>query len=49
MEGQKIFRRALALKMGASRSSMDRLLDSENPSIALLSLESVAVVLGKKL
>ena len=39
----------LARKMRTSRSSLDRLLDPENASITLLTLETVALALGRKL
>jgi len=40
---------ALSRQMRTSRSSLDRLLDPENTSVTLLTLESVALALGKKL
>ena len=40
---------ALANIMQTSGSSLDRLLDPENASVTLLTLESVALALGKKL
>ena len=49
MEERHISKSALARMMHTSRSSVDRLLDPENPSVTLLTLESVAVALGKKL
>ena len=49
MELRNISKTALAKKMKTSRSSVDRLLDPNNSSITLLTLESVAVALGKKL
>ncbi|NOQ22912.1 MAG: Fis family transcriptional regulator, partial [Candidatus Aegiribacteria sp.] len=33
----------------SSRSSLERLLDPENPSVTLLTLENVAIALGKRL
>ncbi len=44
-----ISKSALARMMHTSRSSLDRLLDPENASVTLLTLESVALALGKKL
>lgn len=44
-----ISKSALARMMQTSRSSLDRLLDPENKSITLLTLESVSLALGKKL
>ena len=49
MESRYISKTALASMMHTSRSSVDRLLDPENPSVTLLTLESVAIALGKKL
>ena len=45
----QISKSALARMMKTSRSSLDRLLDPDNPSVTLLTLESVALALGKKL
>jgi antitoxin HicB len=39
----------LARMMRTSRSSLDRLLDPENASVTLLTLENVALALGRKL
>ncbi len=49
MELRHISKAALARMMKTSRSSVDRLLDPKNSSITLLTLENVAVALGKKL
>ena len=49
MAERRISKSALARMMRTSRSSLDRLLDPENPSVTLLTLESVALALGKKL
>jgi antitoxin HicB len=49
MSERHISKSALASMMRTSRSSLDRLLDPENPSVTLLTLESVALALGKKL
>jgi len=49
MAERQISRSALARMMRTSRSSLNRLLDPENPSVTLLTLESVALALGKKL
>jgi antitoxin HicB len=45
----RISKSALARVMQTSRSSLDRLLDPENASVTLLTLESVALALGKRL
>lgn len=49
MAERNISKSALARMMKTSRSSLDRLLDPENTSVTLLTLESVSVALGKKL
>ena len=49
MELRHISKAALSRMMKTSRSSVDRLLDPKNSSVTLLTLENVAVALGKKL
>ena len=49
MKERHISKSKLADMMHTSRSSLDRLLDPDNPSVTLLTLESVALALGKKL
>ena len=49
MKARNISKSALAQMMNTSRSSLDRLLDPENVSVTLLTLEIVALALGKKL
>ena len=49
MDELQISKSALARKMNTSRSSLNRLLDPENSSVTLLTLESAALALGKKL
>jgi predicted XRE-type DNA-binding protein len=49
MTERQISKSALARVMRTSRSSLDRLLDPENASVTLLTLESVAMALGKRL
>ncbi|MCP4144607.1 MAG: XRE family transcriptional regulator [bacterium] len=49
MKKRNISKTALAKLMKTSRSSLDRLLDPENVSVTLLTLETAAHVLGKKL
>ena len=49
MAARQISKSALASMMQTSRSSLDRLLDPKNASVTLLTLESVALALGKKL
>ncbi len=49
MEKNKLSKVAMAESMKTSRSQLDRLLDPDNPSITLLTLERAARVLGKRL
>lgn len=49
MAERDISKSALASMMQTSRSSLDRLLDPDNASVTLLTLQSVAIALGKKL
>jgi hypothetical protein len=49
MEKRSITKAALARMMQTSRSSLDRLLDPEQASVTLLTMESAALALGKKL
>lgn len=48
MKQQALSKAAMARRMGTSRSSLDRLLDLEIPSVTLLTIERAARVLGKK-
>ena len=49
MNERNITKTALARMMGTSRSSLDRLLDPENASVTLLTMETAAHALGKRL
>ena len=49
MEEQRITKSQLAKTMKTSRSALDRLLDPESASVTLLTLESAAQALGKRL
>ena len=49
MSERHLSKSALARMMHTSRSSLDRLLDPYNASVTLLTLESVALALGKRL
>ncbi len=49
MNDRNISKSALASMMKTSRSSLNRLLDPANPSVTLLTLQSVALALVKKL
>lgn len=45
----QITKNALALRMGTSRAAVNRLLDPDNTSITLNTLEKVALALNKRL
>ncbi|MEW6262425.1 MAG: Fis family transcriptional regulator [Thermodesulfobacteriota bacterium] len=49
MKRAKVTKVEMAKRMRTSRSSLDRLLDPQNASVSLLTLERAAVVLGRKL
>lgn len=49
MEEKRLSKAALARQLGTSRAALDRLLDPENASVTLLTLERVARTLGKRL
>ena len=49
MEENKLFRSAMARRMQTSRSALDRLLDSSNPSVTLRTMDRAARALGKQL
>jgi antitoxin HicB len=49
MKERHISKSALARMMQTSRSSLDRLLDPENASVTLLTMESAALALGRRL
>lgn len=49
MKERHISKSGLARIMHTSRSSLDRLLDPENASVTLLTLENAALALGKRL
>lgn len=49
MAERQISKSHLARKMQTSRSALDRLLDPDNASVTLLTLESAALALGKRL
>ena len=49
MNERGITKTALARMMRTSRSSLDRLLDPENASVTLLTMETAAHALGKRL
>ena len=49
MAERNISKSALASMMKTSRSSLNRLLDPQNSSVTLLTLEAAALALGKEL
>lgn len=48
MEKRKLSKQAMAKQMKTSRSSLDRLLNPENPSVTLETIDRAARVLGKR-
>ena len=49
MKAQKLNKAQLARRMKTSRSALERLLDPDNPSVTLLTLERAAKALGKNI
>jgi transcriptional regulator with XRE-family HTH domain len=49
MKRRKLTKSKMATMMKTSRAALERLLDPENPSVTLFTLERAASVLGKKL
>jgi transcriptional regulator with XRE-family HTH domain len=49
MKEHNLSKAALARRMKTSRAALDRLLDPENPSATLLTLENAALALNKTL
>jgi DNA-binding Xre family transcriptional regulator len=49
MKRNKITKTEMASRMKTSRAALERLLDPDNPSITLFTLERAASALGKKL
>lgn len=49
MSREQITQTAMAKELGTSRSGLHRLLDPENTSVTLLTLNRAATVLGKKI
>jgi antitoxin HicB len=49
MKKENLSKSAMAARMKTSRAQLDRLLDPENPSVTLLTLQRAAAVLGKRL
>lgn len=48
MAEKKLTKTAMAKQMKTSRSSLDRLLDRDNPSVTLNTIERAAKVIGKR-
>jgi len=49
MAEQEISKMEMARRMGTSRSALDRLLNPQNPSVSLKTLDRAAASLGKRL
>ena len=49
MEDERLGKTEMARRMNTSRASLDRLLDPDNPSVTLLTLDRAAAALGKNL
>ena len=49
MKAKSLSKAALARRMNTSRAALNRLLDPENPSVTLLTLENAARALNKTL
>jgi antitoxin HicB len=49
MKANNLSKAALARRMKTSRTALDRLLDPENPSVTLLTLENAALAMNKTL
>ncbi|MBC8378261.1 MAG: XRE family transcriptional regulator [Planctomycetes bacterium] len=49
MKAKNLSKAAMARNMKTSRAALDRLLDPENPSVTLLTLENAALALNKTL
>jgi len=49
MKEKQVTKAELARRMGTSRSALERLLDPDNTSVTLLTLERAAKALGKRI
>ena len=49
MEDERLGETEMARRMNTSRASLNRLLDPDNPSVTLLTLDRAAAALGKSL
>lgn len=49
MANENLSKSEMARRMNTSRAALNRLLDPDNPSVTLLTMDKVASVLGKRL
>jgi antitoxin HicB len=49
MRAQQLTKKAMAERMGTSRSALDRLLDPDNTSVTLRTLQKAASTVGRRL
>jgi antitoxin HicB len=49
MQAQRLTKKAMAERMGTSRSALDRLLDPDNTSVTLRTLQKAASTVGRRL
>ena len=49
MRAQRLTKKAMAARMGTSRSALDRLLDPDNSSVTLRTLQRAASTVGRRL
>jgi DNA-binding Xre family transcriptional regulator len=49
MRAQRLTKKAMAARMGTSRSALDRLLDPDNTSVTLRTLQKAASTVGRRL
>ena len=49
MQEENLYKTAMAQRMNTSRAALDRLLDPENQSVTLQTLDKAAKALGKRL
>lgn len=49
MVEKNLSKKEMAKRMGTSRSALERLLDPDNPSVTLLTLERAVKALGKRI
>jgi antitoxin HicB len=49
MKAHRLTKKAMAARMGTSRSALDRLLDPDNTSVTLRTLQKAASTVGRRL